>query len=435
MKNLRTNYLTIRHISLFLIIIINKITNMKHLFTFVFLTLGLWLNAQNLIKQTRDIWIGNTWQKAGQKMIQYDNNNLPLSELNSNWDKDASKWINSTIISFSYNANGNEIEKTTKKWDPSIGVWVNDTRVNNTYNSANQNINLTTYEWKDNNWLFSHKIDYEYNSSNLLTNYTKTYWNAATANWVNESREINEYNSEGKLISKEFALWGLTDNQWNNINREEYSYNNEISTTIRKIWDQNLSSWANAFSLESKYNSANQLTESISKSWDQSTSKFINNIKVELSYNENAIQEGTNYYQWDVNEQLWKPSSKDIFTLNSESLIATKTNQTFNPSTLIWGNSNRFTYEYDMATGLLNSTNPTKKLTLFPNPVIEKLQLSGFESEYSNYEILGMDGKSILSGELSQNQKEINLSMMVSGIYIIKVTNAEGVYLGKIIKE
>lgn len=77
-------------------------------------------------------------------------------------------------------------------------------------------------------------------------------------------------------------------------------------------------------------------------------------------------------------------------------------------------------------------------LTAFPNPTTENLtlQISDFENEKLTYQLIDMQGKLIINGQVSARQTQINTSYLASATYFIHVLNQENqkVQTFKIIK-
>jgi hypothetical protein len=64
-------------------------------------------------------------------------------------------------------------------------------------------------------------------------------------------------------------------------------------------------------------------------------------------------------------------------------------------------------------------------LTAFPNPTTENLtlQISDFENEKLTYQLIDMQGKLIINGQVSARQTQINTSYLASATYFIHVVN------------
>ncbi len=68
---------------------------------------------------------------------------------------------------------------------------------------------------------------------------------------------------------------------------------------------------------------------------------------------------------------------------------------------------------------------------VYPNPVTDKLVISTPDAVFKKYEIYGINGQLVRTGEMSSNEKEVNVSNLAKGIYILKL---EGEVVSKIVK-
>ncbi len=83
----------------------------------------------------------------------------------------------------------------------------------------------------------------------------------------------------------------------------------------------------------------------------------------------------------------------------------------------------------------INEQKPDQPVSLYPNPVNDKLNLLIKESGKMNLSIYDLTSRCILKKEVS-NSAQINTSQLSNGIYIYKLQNEKGILsTGKIIKE
>lgn len=70
----------------------------------------------------------------------------------------------------------------------------------------------------------------------------------------------------------------------------------------------------------------------------------------------------------------------------------------------------------------LNST-----LTLFPNPTKDNLtlQIRGYNNENLKYQLLDLQGRFLIIGQVSSKKTEINISTLANAIYLLQIVNKE----------
>jgi len=71
------------------------------------------------------------------------------------------------------------------------------------------------------------------------------------------------------------------------------------------------------------------------------------------------------------------------------------------------------------------SENETNDLKLFPNPVQNELNISG-KTEPSTYEIIDLNGRLILNGNLSTDSTKIDVANLKNGNYLFVIKNSKG---------
>jgi Secretion system C-terminal sorting domain len=76
------------------------------------------------------------------------------------------------------------------------------------------------------------------------------------------------------------------------------------------------------------------------------------------------------------------------------------------------------------------------ELSIFPNPVLEKLQISTIENLISGYDLYDSNGQLIISEVLNQSveKHDINADDLRTGIYYIRIKTSKGVLARKFIK-
>ena len=85
-------------------------------------------------------------------------------------------------------------------------------------------------------------------------------------------------------------------------------------------------------------------------------------------------------------------------------------------------NGNAFAIRMNFGASVDLVENSANSLHVFPNPVNEFININLKNNISSNYEILDVSGKVLLSDSFL-NETQINTSNLQNGIYIIKVVN------------
>ena len=128
----------------------------------------------------------------------------------------------------------------------------------------------------------------------------------------------------------------------------------------------------------------------------------------------------------------WKniTSNMPSYLVNSIAVIGTDI------FTGVGGNSNTYLWKRPISeiTGVKNISSDNA-FSVYPNPVKDKLTIrSSSSANILNYEVLSLDGKSILKTGIGE-KANIDVSDLQRGIYMLKVNLKDGIMVSKFIKE
>ncbi|WP_299313685.1 T9SS type A sorting domain-containing protein [uncultured Aquimarina sp.] len=80
-------------------------------------------------------------------------------------------------------------------------------------------------------------------------------------------------------------------------------------------------------------------------------------------------------------------------------------------------------------------TNDTSEVLMYPNPVVDQVNISLNTTEISRYTIIDINGKTILKGVINEGAISLNVNGLAKGLYLVKVSNRSKVLTSKIIKK
>ena len=85
---------------------------------------------------------------------------------------------------------------------------------------------------------------------------------------------------------------------------------------------------------------------------------------------------------------------------------------------------------------ILNPQHNTLNIKVFPNPFVEKINISYFGEDQLNFSLFTVTGKLIYSNELAFNSdtKVVNLKRLPPGFYLIKIKSKTSTFNTKLIK-
>ena len=98
--------------------------------------------------------------------------------------------------------------------------------------------------------------------------------------------------------------------------------------------------------------------------------------------------------------------------------------------------SNRFQLNFENTTLGVNSESLSKNLKLYPNPVVDELQISGLKnSENTKITVFNLLGQKMAQFNLNQNQKSVDLNNLNTGVYLVKIKSEDGQITKRIVKQ
>ena len=88
---------------------------------------------------------------------------------------------------------------------------------------------------------------------------------------------------------------------------------------------------------------------------------------------------------------------------------------------------------YNASLSVGNATKPKSEMQIYPNPVMDILNISG-EEKITKLAIYAADGRKVTEKTLSKNERSINVHSLVQGVYLIQVFTKDDVKTFKFIK-
>ena len=356
------------------------------------------------------------------------------------------------------------------------GNWVKSTLY--TSDVSNNRFDQKLYKTYDgSNWTNYSKTVYTYNDKKITEN--GYFWNADTGTWIERIRKITDFDNFGNQILNEY--YQLTDGNLIGKSKYEETFNGpdryQRTTHISYEWkdDTFIKEWENHI----KYN--NKGAEILySDQWNREDNKWKEGWKKERGYDENGnLTFDSDYgcsddiwfgywlhkytydtysnltkkeeYGWeddgndDVDDTDWELDIRNIYTYDigiskSEMILPIEFNQLINKrnkNTIKGGIHNGYNWEltkdyiyssYSLSNNRLN----IEELTFFPNPVKNILTVNTSNNvKINNIHLYDVSGKHILSS----TKKQIDMSELSNGIYIIKIDSSKGSINKRIIKK
>lgn len=309
------------------------------------------------------------------------------------------------------------------------------------YNEQNQLVRLDGYQFLYGQWKNVYYIEYTYNNQGLIASRS----NYNNFDGVFELGGIYEYfyNPQGQLISTDLTMSDML------LQMVEYEYSNGLLTTETWSYADDPFSSNSTFTANERmdYTYTNGKLSLITYN---TFDGFEWGVYGTRNYTYDAAGNCTEMHAFDGNGN---ETERSLYTFDnrllSETLMPwtpemtrpeTFTNKNLYTLEEYWALDANFVlqyvcdYEYNYvdidAVGLADVEQ--LPLTIAPNPTESLITLSGLKEGVHQMEIIDMAGRVVMTDNVT-NSKQINLSSLQKGCYLVKVMNNNAVYTSKVI--
>ncbi len=353
-----------------------------------FIILSLTIFGQNIQTTTYETWSNNSWIKSTSQTNSYDNGGNLLMTITSIWDSLLNKWCNYSQIIYTNNSDGTIQYSTIQSWNNVSGLWLNSSKSTFAYNEK-QKVNSIVYEnWSIDTWVKNSKKINHYDTNGYLISSKNQIWDNINLKWNDYSQQVITNNPDGVIQNSVSQSWNAISQTWINGGLIDYTYSpqtKKILTTINSIWING--KWENSSSQIYNYDTSDQM----------------NNLQTKM---------------WDNNTKNWKNYTQNIYT-NNNSVVQQYISQIWNSSSYSWTNGQRVSYTYPLTTE--NDEVKDLKIKLFPNPCVDKIHFQVPNNSKTKINIYDIKGNLVYVNTLNDYLVDIDVSNLISGLYIICV--------------
>ena len=220
--------------------------------------------------------------------------------------------------------------------------------------------------------------------------------------------------TQGNVLIRTAEYWQT--NAWVNYERYTYTYdtNGNMLTYIREQWQTN--SWVNYGRATYTYDANGNMLTDIREQWQ--TNAWVNYSRYTYTYDTNGNSITGKYEKWQGN---WQP---DITVLN----LYSNKNIIYNVDTVY-----RYQASYKSFTSGIPEIAANSNLIVYPNPATNNITIES--SQQAVIEILNIQGQLIKSVAANVNKTNIDISALLSGVYLVEVKTEKEVVIRKFVKD
>ena len=159
----------------------------------------------------------------------------------------------------------------------------------------------------------------------------------------------------------------------------------------------------------------------------KNNSVWTNTERTVFGYNTNGFVDTVIIFQNDSSN--WKFKDRNYYTYGPNGLEAI-TYQNYWGFQEEWGNWMRRRYEFNQA--LSQNSRINNSISVFPNPANKWVKIK-LEEDKNSIEIYDLKGDLVLNDFSDKGEKELDISKLSSGLYLLRIQNANGILSHKLL--
>ena len=298
------------------------------------------------------------------------------------------------------------------------------------YDEHGNVIRIDCYQYYDNEWIFPSYITYTYDDNNHRL--TRTNYNDWGSGF--ELQGVYTYSYESDLLTGyEMTLGGML------LMRGTYTYNADGLCTqcleeYNDAWGG--SGWSNSALTTYTYDNAGNCIQEVYSYWqngwvpdssiERTYDTYGNCMQREKRSNGQVIDRASYYYDeaCTINHVLMPYHPEPVYSWDS---FANR------PLGYAWETVNDggqliyvcdYLFEYGDFEGIPQYESPViDMVAVYPNPTQDEMTIS--LDGLHRYEIIDMNGQTVMQGQANGNRHTVNISALASGMYLMKAFNGQ----------
>ncbi len=266
--------------------------------------------------------------------------------------------------------------------------------------------------------------------------------------YIKEDSVLTPYDSKGIKISEKIYVWDEQENSWKIPINENYTYSGDTIITSedgeitgKEIiyyknglqdsivdFEKDNGIWMMLSSMKFSYDAENKPTLIMYYNYDKNNKTFIKTMKQVGSYGTDKDGKKYGYFKSSIwNGTLWGDTATISMDSNGDEI-----NDISYQQVLIIENTIYYTTKQVLA--VTDKEIYANSISIYPNPTDDGIYINSDSENVNNISIYDLKGNKVLS-EKKQRNEYIPMSALSKGIYIITITNEDGVFREKLIKK
>ena len=291
--------------------------------------------------------------------------------------------------------------------------------------------------------------------ANSLVDSSLSYnWNAIGNKWDLVQRIKGIYNNLGQLVETQSSAFiagqvyqskalYFYDAAKNNTKTETYDIQGGVSIlngfAVYTIENGKLANSTNysvsptkdtlpAGRLVNQYTSSGLVSKAESFTWDSTARSWVLIATTQNEYDANQRLSSRVFSYIELNQKI-----RTDFFYTPKNDIAIEANYRLNAGATNWKLESKGFFFYDQASSLQSAGSQARSLAISPNPSAGKIRLD--LPHNASFQVFNTAGKLISSGQMNQQNGEIDLSPFPAGVYWIRAREGAKTFVGRVIKQ
>ncbi len=355
----------------------------------------------HLYQSKANAWDGTGWLLNNRAYYTLNAQGLPTQILYKAWDGATSTLTDSSRVTIGYDGNGQQNFRKEETRNTATNQWVVTFVATSTFTPSNKLLESANEYYDAGTVLYGFRNQYLYDSQDRVS--TEIYQNWYNGNWENQLKTDFEYagNDADYSISTE-RFWAGDSNDWGVIN---FRTTQTVTTAQRELVNEyfNGSDWQLNVRTTFKYNPDGQVGIYTVDGWDDATSGWITSSRYYYVYNNDLSIAQLKFY-------LKENASNNLYLHG--------------------------VIDYDYNAYLVPTKAPElqAKLSIFPNPTADFIQVAFETNAMSNLSLLDLHGKVVASTTTASNSAQLSLREQPAGTYLLRVEQGGALQVLPVVK-
>lgn len=309
--------------------------------------------------------------------------------------------------------------------------------------------------------VMAYVYDYKFNSNNVCIGYHRMNYDTDLNRWDSLEKLVYKYDLLGRLIESNRVVYDKSINTWYNFEKIAYEYQSSDTVTAYYIYKGNSNTWEEDLYVKNirwKYfkNSGVYFHQNILKEYEEHywnaldsiyypENKYVKNdidtfgsfILYTMYFDKSVNNFDTSYYEISISDQYKNGILYERYDDAGASFYITEGNKfdynyyqndfwderissNYDVVTERYVPQNKIVNRINITTGFKNEN--AAQFKVYPNPTTSDFVVEFKEAKL--FQIYDLTGQSILEKQIAPNQKELNISLNKSGVYILRIDSS-----------